>query len=359
MCSKVSLRHTNKFILFVLVCVFSIFALPASVRAEGDTNLIQDIQVANGSMTPFDKGEYNYTVELESGEQYADVIVVPRDEDTVVEVEGNENPLKAGEKNVITVKAHDLKGHTAEYTLTVSSQSEGSPIQFLQCLNGTLSPQYTSSTRIYYIVLPYSETSAKLDIRLGDESYSAEVVGNEDLPSGERTHVKVNIRNGDDEIIDVYHLYIYRESEVRPAISGDCLLRSLQINGGAIDLNFSATQHYYRVEVPRDATSLDVAAIAENRSNVVQVIGSESMSRQGKTIVSVIVFNPDNPHVGQSVYTLELYRRSLRGTPIYSTFQLIFAVIAGFAIGVAAVFLARYLRNIRREKSGRKVGEKT
>ena len=61
--------------------------------AAGKPGLIRDITVQNGTMAQFDRDEHSYSVEIDSGEAYADLVVTPANDRVMLEISGDERPL--------------------------------------------------------------------------------------------------------------------------------------------------------------------------------------------------------------------------------------------------------------------------
>lgn len=312
---------------------FLIIILGCMPVIHADTpSLVKYLNVSNGRMIQFDKNILYYTVELNKGETIPQIVTVPFNDDCRIEVEGDTEAIYAGQKHTVTVYAYNSKGDTVTYILDVYPYgNELNGLSFLRCRNGTMAPQYRETALNYYVVLPPEQDHADLDIRPKNTSDSVRVIGNANLPQGERTLVRVIItdRRGRESS---YNIFVYRMPPITSPLNPSFLLNDVQINDGAVVYNFNPYQTYYELEVPADITKLDINATAMNRSNIVQIYGAGALAKNDN-FVSVIVRNPDDKSNRQSVYTFRLYHSSLSKTLRFTTLQI---TAVGFASFIAA-----------------------
>ncbi|UKI37055.1 MAG: hypothetical protein L6V93_02185 [Clostridiales bacterium] len=114
------------------------------------------------------------------------IIAVPKSDDITVRIDGAGQKVYPGTEQTVTVSVNDTKGNFATYTLKVYAKGEKGGLEFLRCINGSMSPQFRDSARNFYIILPNEYTAAELDIRTVDKKAEVEVTGNENLPEGKR-----------------------------------------------------------------------------------------------------------------------------------------------------------------------------
>lgn len=321
--------------LFIILTVL-IISFATKVQAETPA-LLKDLDVSNGFMIQFDKNTLTYTVELDKGESYANVIAVPANDECTVQIDGENEKVTPGYEHIITISANDMQGNFETYTLKVYAQAEKGGMSFLRCLNGIMSPQYRDTARNFYIVLPYDCEYADLDIRTWDKDAVVEVVGNEKLEKGKRKRVMVRITDTNGTISE-YALYVYRQMEVNSNINRSFLLSNIQINSDKVPISFEPTKGYYRLEVPSSISELDIEALADDRRNVVEISGSDTITDYEHNIVTITVSNPDDETEGKSIYVLDFYKNSFINTPTYTKLQLIAICFAVFLISIVLFF---------------------
>ena len=118
---------------------------------------------------------------------------------------------------------NDTNGNFTAYTLKIHAKGENGGLEFLQCLNGTMSLQYRDSAQNFYIILQNEYTSAELEVRTIDKNAAVEIIGNENLDEVKRKKVIMNITDSDGVKYE-YELYIYREAKVSSNVNHSFLL---------------------------------------------------------------------------------------------------------------------------------------
>lgn len=336
----------RKFSFCILLFAVSVL-FGMSVGAES-VSLLKDLDVANGYMIQFDKDTPFYTVELDEGEGLPQIIAVPKSEDCTIKIDGADKKIYPGTEETVTVSVSDTKGNFATYTLKVYARSEKGGLEFLRCLNGTMSPQYRDSARNFYIILPNECTEAELDIRTIDKNAHVSVTGNENLPEGKRKRVVMTITDSNGTAYE-YALFIYREAKVSSNINRSFLLSGIQINGGLVPIDFEQTKGYYRICVPDEHKKLTVKALAEERNNIVEISGTDTVADAEHNIMTITVSDPDDETLGKSIYVLDFFRSSYVTTPVFSAFQatVLISVSVFFTVAVLA---AVYVLVIRKKK---------
>lgn len=332
-----------------ILCLFVIVAacIAAAHTAYADTpSLLKDLDVTNGYMMQFMQDTYRYTVELDEGETTANIMAIPADDKCSVLITGNENKVSLGAPKTVLVSVNDTQGNFVTYTLDVYAYGEKGGLSFLDCENGIMYPQYRDTIRNYYITLPYDCNSAELNIRTRDSDDKVAVDGNENIEPGKRKRVLLTVENGEGKKTQ-YVIYVYRQRQIQSNIDLDFLLSSIEINNGAVKIDFERTRGYYKIEVPRGIDEVDVKALAENGRNIVNVIGNNVISDENNNIVIVTVNSPDDSEAEQSVYVLDFVRDSFVATPQYTGMQMLAVIIASVFFTGLLAFLLIYLYKTR------------
>lgn len=311
-----------------------------NVNAES-VSLLKDLDVTNGFMIQFDKDTFFYTVELDEGENLPQIIAVPKSEECSVRIEGDGQKVYPGTEQTVTVSVSDTKGNFATYTLKIYAKGEKGGLEFLRCLNGTMSPQFRDSARNFYIILPNECTYAELDIRTIDKNAKVEVIGNQNLAEGKRKRAVMTVTDSDGVRYE-YALYIYREAKVDSNVNRSFLLSGIQINNGLVPIDFEQTKGYYRIGVSKKQQKLSVKASAEERNNIVEISGTDVVTDAEHNIMIITVSDPDDETLGKSIYVLDFYRKSYMTTPVYSAFQMTVLVAASVfftALVIAVIYV--------------------
>ncbi len=340
----------QKIFCIMLITVSILLGMKANAES---VSLLKDLDVANGFMIQFDKDTFFYTVELDTDENLPQIIAVPQSEDCTVKIDGAEKKVFPGSEQTVTVSVHDTQGNFETYTLKVYAKGKKGGLEFLQCLNGTMSPQYRDSARNFYITLPNKYDAAKLKIRTVDKNAKTQIVGNENLEAGKRKRVMLNITDSDGVKYE-YALYIYREAKVSSNINRSFLLSDIQINNGLVPIEFERTKGYYRIGVSQKVKKLDIKAFAEERNHIVEISGTDVVTNAEHNIMTITVSDPGDESLGKSIYVLDFFHNSYMTTPKYSRFQTIILVVATVFF-TSIILAAIYVFLSRRKK---KIGDK-
>lgn len=334
----------------IMLTAILLTLFPMTVYAEESPSLLKDLDVTNGFMIQFDKNTFTYTVELDEGETTADVVAVPYSDNCNVKIEGDGEKIPAGSSHTVTVSVNDSQGNFATYTLNVYAQADKGGLSFLRCLNGTMSPQYRETARNFYIILPNEYDSAELDIRTWDEKADVKIEGNENIEEGKRKRAIMTITDSDG-VVSEYALYIYRQKPLESNINRSYTLSDIQINSGLVPIEFEQAKGYYEIEVPDSVSSLEISAIASNRENVVEISGSDVVTDDENTIVTITVSNPDDDTTDKSIYVLEFYRNSAVKTPKYTDYQLIVAIVSSIMLSFIVFSLIHMFVSNKKKKA--------
>ena len=320
-----------------------------NVNAES-VSLLKDLDVTNGFMIQFDKDTFFYTVELDEGENLPQIIAVPQSEDCSVRIDGDGQKVYPGGEQNVTVSVSDTKGNFATYTLKIYAKGEKGGLEFLRCLNGTMSPQFRDSARNFYIILPNECTYAELDIRTIDKNAEVEVIGNQNLAEGKRKRAVMTVTDSDGVSYE-YALYIYRESKVYSNVNRSFLLSDIQINNGLVPIDFEQTKGYYRIGVSKKQQKLSVKASAEERNNIVEISGTDILTDADHNVMIITVSDPDDVTLGKSTYVLDFYRKSYMTTPVYSAFQMTVLVSAAVFFTALVLVVIYVLISAKKKKT--------
>lgn len=338
--------HISKYLFSVVLVVIIMSSIYSPAFAQ--SSLLQDLQVINGKMDKFEIFTHTYDVYLNDGEFYLDVVTETADETCTVEITGADY-IAPDSRTIVQVNVYDPNGNFEQYQLYVYSGSAIPPehvktgLQFIDCTNGVIAPAYGKNVSSYYIVLENRYTHADLNIRTFSDDSEIVLEGNQDLEAGKRTRLELEIKESTGESKS-YNLYIYRKALYTAPVVYERILSNLEVNSGAVDIKFSSNTYYYIANVPASVTTLDVQAIAQNRSNIVRVYGPMQMYKHQPTVIDIVVSSEKDDVI--SVYTLVLRYDSFFHLEKYTAFQLTMALIlAGLITAAAVAFIFHLLKS--------------
>lgn len=323
----------RKLLVFLAVCLICTYADIFTIQALAEPNesLIKNITVSNGEMVQFDESIHSYSVLLFEGETQADILATPRENTYTVQIEGNDT-VTLGKEVPVSVYVFDTMGNSEVYNLKIyaSSDNEYPALDYIACNNGLISPKYREGVERYYITLENDQSYADLDIRTYFSDSKVTVTGNSNLDEGKRTKASLIITNPDGSI-HTYELYIYRKAQFHAPINPEHTLSYLKINNETIKIDFKRYMYYYEITVPSSVDFLNITAMAENKGDIVKIIGSTALNHSKVNLINILVYAPGSDN--KSVYTLRVSHDSLFRTPKFTTLQV-------FLIGISTVIIS-------------------
>lgn len=352
--------------LVFVVCFSMLFMQTAAAeKTDEPSYMVEKIAVEDGYLLDdFSPDVYYYDVIMSSFTYNLSISVELTDSRFEYEISGDDEITASSDsQNVVTVSVYDTLGvySTVEYYLNIYVGNDAinsvpwSGLSYLDVENGIFSPQFSRYRVTYYAILENNIKSfdeADVNYRTINADATVEISCRDELNSdgtlqeGKRTEfvLKVTESTGKSK---TYYLNLYRKAHITSSISDTAVLSNIKINGGEVAVAFSSHRAYYDLTVPKSVKNLDIQAYPADRSDIVQVIGAESMNDSQPVFVNILVTSPSEDTY--SIYTLRLTYDNLF-TPQYSRFQLIvYVLLFGsilFAVGAfAAIFL--YRRKIR------------
>lgn len=344
------------------LCMLFFLLFIQTVAAEkNDTAqyMVEKISVENGYfLNDFEPNVYYYDVIMSSFTYNLSFSVELTDSRFKYEISGDDEITASSDsENIVTISVYDTLGRyeTVEYRLNIYVGNDAiksiprTGLSYLDVENGIFSPQFSRYRITYYAILENNFKSfdeADVNYRTINPDASVEIKCLDELNSdgtlkeGKRTEFQLKVTESDGRS-KTYYLNLYRKAHITSSISDTAILSNIKINGGEVDVGFSQHKAYYDVTVPKSVKNLDIQAYPADRSDLVQVIGAESMNDSQPVFVNILVTSPSEDTY--SIYTLRLAYDNIF-TPKYSTFQLImFVILFGSLLFVIGFFAARFL----------------
>ena len=347
--------------ILVLLALFSALFMQTASAENNDSQsyMVEKISVENGYfLNDFDPGVYNYDVIMSSFTYNLSISVELTDPRFEYEISGDDEITASSDsQNIVTVSVHDTLGRyeTVEYYLNIYVGNDAissipwTGLSYLDVENGIFSPQFSRYRITYYAILENNIKSfdeASVNYRTINPDASVEIKCRDELNSdgtlkeGKRTEyvIKVTERSGKSKR---YYLNLYIKAHITSSISDTAVLSNIEINGGEVNINFSSHRSYYDLTVPKAVKNLDIQAYPADRSDMVQVIGAESINDSQPVFVNILVTSPSEDTY--SIYTLRLTYDNFF-TPKYSDFQMaVYVVLIGSVLFVCGFFAARFM----------------
>lgn len=205
----------KKYVLLILLVVSIIF-LPNIVRAEDEDNTsLKIMRTNNENIVPnFDKGIFEYYLTVDNNTNSLDLTVVPENENSKIEISGNEN-FKQG-NNVVEIKVIASNGNSNSYKIYVTKTNDiekaNTNLETLAIENVLLYPYFDTTITKYNVSV--DNDMEKLNILAVPENVNAKVSieGNDVLNVGDNTII-VNVLAEDGVTFRKYEIIAHRRNE--------------------------------------------------------------------------------------------------------------------------------------------------
>ena len=346
--------------MLVILVLFSMLFIQTAVAEKDDTKsyMVEKISVENGYfLNDFEPDVYYYDVIMSSFTYNLSISVELTDSRFEYEIGGDDEITASSDsENIVTVSVYDTLGvyETVEYHLNIYVGNDAinsipwMGLSYLDVENGIFSPQFSRYRITYYAILENNIKSfdeADVNYRTINPDATVEIKCRDELNSdgtlkeGKRTEFefKVTESNGKRK---TYYLNLYRKAHITSSISDTAILSNIKINGGEVDVGFTHHKAYYDVTVPKSVKNLDIQAYPADRSDMVQVIGAESMNDNQPVFVNILVTSPSEDTY--SIYTLRLAYDNFF-TPKFSAFQMIICILLFGSVLFVIGFFAAYI----------------
>lgn len=205
----------KKYLLLILLVVSIIF-LPNIVMSEDEDNTsLKIMRTNNENIVPnFDKVIFEYYLTVDNNTNSLDLTAVPENENSKIEINGNEN-FKSG-TNVVKIKVISPNGNSNSYKIYVAKTNDiekaNTNLETLAIENVLLYPYFDTTITKYNVSV--DNDVEKLNILAVPENINAKVSieGNDVLNVGDNTII-VNVLAEDGVTFRKYEIIAHRRNE--------------------------------------------------------------------------------------------------------------------------------------------------
>lgn len=264
---------------------------------------VEGEEIPGTSPTPSNPPEQekeNYTITLDQnelnlnvGESKTLIATVTPDDSEVIWESDNKDIAEVDENGKVTAKdkagtakiTATIKGTDTKATCTVSvtrSLGKDATLKSLKIKNGTLNEKFDPNVFEYSVNIDPDVTEIVPDYECSDTNATAFVTNNSNLKNGSIVELKVVAE--DKKTTNIYKLKIVKEEEKTTSLN----LKSLEINGYALNETFKATTTKYTANIPYEIDTITVEANAEDEDATVTVTGNKNL-KVGENTVSIVV----------------------------------------------------------------------
>ena len=281
--------------------------------SKSSVNTLSNITLSNGSLSPkFNSNTNVYNVEVEND---VDVLTVGAtltdNKSSFVNSYGPRNVhLNEGENNVY-LKVKSEAGSVRVYRLIITRKKannvepeptptptptpDPTPEPTPEVSKALLSSLKLSEGKIdfesnvfdYNVTVGYDVTNVVATVELENDTDTVDIKGGESLEVG-ANELTITVTSSDGSVSNVYTIYIIKK-EADTDISGNSLLKSLVINGHAI--NFDPNVNEYNITIKKNETDVGIECVPDDSNASVTIEGNANLTTGSQIKIRVTAVN--------------------------------------------------------------------
>lgn len=279
--------------------------------SKSSVNTLSNITLSNGSLSPkFNSNTNVYNVEVEND---VDVLTVGAtltdNKSSFVNSYGPRNVhLNEGENNIY-LKVKSEAGSVRVYRLIITRKKannvepapepnptpdptpEPTPevskalLLSLKLSEGKI--DFESNVFDYNVTVGYDVTNVVATVELENDTDTVDIKGGESLEVG-ANELTITVTSSDGSVSNVYTIYIIKK-EADTDISGNSLLKSLVINGHAI--NFDPNVNEYNITIKKNETDVGIECVPDDSNASVTIEGNANLTTGSQIKIRVTAEN--------------------------------------------------------------------
>lgn len=279
--------------------------------SKSSVNTLSNITLSNGTLSPkFNSNTNVYNVEVEND---VDVLTVGAtltdNKSNFVNSYGPRNVhLNEGENNIYlkvkseagSVRVYRLivtrkKANNVEPEPTPTPTPDPTPEPTPEVSKALLSSLKLSEGKIdfesnvfdYNVTVGYDVTNVVATVELENDTDTVDIKGGESLEVG-ANELTITVTSSDGSVSNVYTIYIIKK-EADTDISGNSLLKSLVINGHAI--NFDPNVNEYNITIKKNETDVGIECVPDDSNASVTIEGNANLTTGSQIKIRVTAEN--------------------------------------------------------------------
>lgn len=184
-----------------------------------------------------------------------------------------------------------------------NSQSNNAALQVLRLDREGITPIFEKDIKEYYIIIPSSVNDIEVLAISENPNATIEVTGNTNLKEGLNI-ITIQVTSEDKTQNNIYTIQATKTDNIELANTN---LEILAIENILLNPHFDANITHYNIEVPNEATILNILAVPENQYAKVEIVRKEKLE-EGNNLIKIIVTAQNG--FSQKVYEVNAYRRN-------------------------------------------------
>lgn len=279
--------------------------------SKSSVNTLSNITLSNGTLSPkFNSNTNVYNVEVENDVDVLNVGATLTDNKSrFVNSYGPRNVhLNEGENNIY-LKVKSEAGSVRVYRLIITRKKannvepepqptptpDPTPEPTPEVSKALLSSLKLSEGKIdfesnvfdYNVTVGYDVTNVVATVELENDTDTVDIKGGESLEVG-ANELTITVTSSDGSVSNIYTIYIIKK-EADTDISGNSLLKSLVINGHAI--NFDANVNEYNITIKKNETDVGIECVPDDANASVNIEGNANLTTGSQIKIRVTAEN--------------------------------------------------------------------
>lgn len=279
--------------------------------SKSSVNTLNNITLSNGTLSPkFNSNTNVYNVEVENDVDVLNVGATLTDnKSNFVNSYGPRNVhLNEGENNIY-LKVKSEAGSVRVYRLIITRKKannvkpeptptptpDPTPEPTPEVSKALLSSLKLSEGKIdfesnvfdYNVTVGYDVTNVVATVELENDTDTVDIKGGESLEVG-ANELTITVTSSDGSVSNVYTIYIIKK-EADTDISGNSLLKSLVINGHAI--NFDPNVNEYNITIKKNETDVGIECVPDDSNASVTIEGNANLTTGSQIKIRVTAEN--------------------------------------------------------------------
>lgn len=184
-----------------------------------------------------------------------------------------------------------------------NSQSNNAALQVLRLDREGVTPIFEKDIKEYYVTIPSSVNDIEVLAISENPNATIEVTGSTNLKEGLNI-ITIQVTSEDKTQNNIYTIQATKTDNIELANTN---LEILAIENILLNPHFDANITHYNIEVPNEATILNIFAVPENQYAKVEIVRKEKLE-EGNNLIKIIVTAQNG--FSQKVYEVNAYRRN-------------------------------------------------
>ncbi len=236
--------------------VISLSSSSISISVLSADNTLSSLSTNVGNIN-FSSNVLNYSLSVDSDVSSVNVSASGPSTATISGTGTKNLSYGSNKLNVVVTAASGAK---KTYTINITRKDDRSSDNTLKNLTvdiGTLSPEFSSKTTDYSLLIPFENDSVNIKATANDSKASVSISNTSGFISEETKDVIVTVK-AENGSVKTYTIAVTRGKDPNKPLSSDNTLSSLSLSTGVLSPSFTSDNTDYLVWLPFEVTNIDI-----------------------------------------------------------------------------------------------------